>query len=122
MIYGYVGTPGSGKTYEAVMCILENLKMGRVIYTNIDGLEMPICRQSVSVLSEYVEKRLDPRDRTYYWQGADRQSFGKDLQVDGVALAQNFISVTPVKCDMTDYPSMENLAGWELDAWVEELK
>jgi zona occludens toxin (predicted ATPase) len=47
MIIGYVGTPGSGKTYEAVKCILENLKTGRVIYTNVDGLEMPICREMI---------------------------------------------------------------------------
>ena len=57
-----------------------------------------------------TEKRLDPRNRTYYWQGEDRQSFGNDPQVDGVALSQNFISITPVKCDMTDYRAMEKLA------------
>ena len=39
MIIAFVGTPGSGKTYEAVVKIVENLKLGRKIYTNIDGLD-----------------------------------------------------------------------------------
>ena len=72
-------------------------------------------RQSVGVLSEYVEKRLDPRNRTYYWQGRDMQSFGHDPEVDGAALGQNFISITPVKCDMTDYHMLKDMKNWGLN-------
>ena len=71
-------------------------------------------RQGVGLLSEYVEKRMDPRNRTYYWQGRDMQSFGDDAEIDGAALGQNFISITPVKCDMTDYSMLEDLKSWGL--------
>ena len=71
-------------------------------------------RQGVGLLAEYVEKRMDPRNRTYYWQGRDMQSFGDDPEIDGAALAQNFISITPVKCDMTDYHVLEDLRSWRL--------
>ena len=73
-----------------------------------------ICRQGVELLSEYVEKRMDPRNRTYYWQGRDMQSFGDDPEIDGAALNQNFISITPVRCDMTDYHLLEDLKSWGL--------
>ena len=73
-----------------------------------------ISRQGVELLSEYVEKRTDPRHRTYYWQGRDMQSFGDDPEIDGAALGQNFISITPVKCDMTDYNMLEDLRSWGL--------
>ncbi len=73
-----------------------------------------ISRQGVGLLSEYVEKRRDPRNRTYYWQGRDMQSFGEDPEVDGTALGQNFISITPVKCDMTDYHVLADLRSWRL--------
>jgi len=73
-----------------------------------------ISRQGVELLSEYVEKRTDPRNRTYYWQGRDMQSFGDDPEIDGAALSQNFISITPVKCDMTDYHVLEDLRSWGL--------
>ncbi len=47
MIIGYVGTPGSGKTYESVRTILDNLMKGRVVYTNVEGLENPVCREMI---------------------------------------------------------------------------
>ena len=47
MIIGFAGTPGSGKTYEAVQKILDNLVMGRTVYTNIDGLADPECLEMI---------------------------------------------------------------------------
>jgi zona occludens toxin (predicted ATPase) len=47
MIIGFVGTPGSGKTYEAVKKLLDNLRLGRRIYTNIDGLESQECQEMI---------------------------------------------------------------------------
>jgi len=47
MIIGFAGTPGSGKTYEAVKKILDNLKMGRVVFTNIDGIFDPECQETI---------------------------------------------------------------------------
>jgi 5'-nucleotidase len=78
-----------------------------------------ISRQGVGLVSEYVEKRRDPRNRTYYWQGRDMQSFGEDPEIDGTALGQNFISITPVKCDMTDYHVLADLRSWDLSKTIE---
>ncbi|MBM9615282.1 AAA family ATPase [Desulfobulbus rhabdoformis] len=47
MIIGFAGTPGSGKTYEAVKKITDNLQMGRVVYTNIDGICDPECLEMI---------------------------------------------------------------------------
>ncbi|WP_456385292.1 zonular occludens toxin domain-containing protein [Desulfolithobacter sp.] len=47
MIICFAGTPGSGKTYEAVKKILDNLCMGRVVYTNIDGMDDPQCQEMI---------------------------------------------------------------------------
>ena len=81
-----------------------------------------ISRQAVEVLSEYVEKREDPRNRTYFWQGRDMQSFGSDPQLDGAVLREHFISITPVKCDMTDYNMLEDLQGWGLEKIIESKR
>jgi 5'-nucleotidase len=80
-----------------------------------------ISRQAVEVLSESVEKRTDPRNRTYFWQGRDMQSFGENPQLDGAALKERFISITPVKCDMTDYQVLEDMEGWELNHIIENM-
>lgn len=47
MIIGFAGTPGSGKTYEAVQKILDNLQWGRVVFTNIDGITDPPCLEMI---------------------------------------------------------------------------
>jgi len=105
----------------------KGLPLGTFLNVNMPNLPLEaiagvrISRQGVEILSEYVDKRVDPRNRTYYWQGRDMQSFGEDSRVDGTALNQNFISITPVKCDMTDYRVMEDLAEWDLDEWIEGL-
>jgi zona occludens toxin len=38
MIICFEGTPGSGKSYEAVKKIIDNLRNGRTVYTNIEGM------------------------------------------------------------------------------------
>jgi len=47
LIIAFVGTPGSGKSYEAVLKITENLKRGRKVYTNIDGLDDPMRHELI---------------------------------------------------------------------------
>jgi 5'-nucleotidase len=81
-----------------------------------------ISRQAVAVLSEYVEKREDPRNRTYFWQGRDMQSFESDSQLDGAVLRDHYISITPVKCDMTDYRLLQDMKGWKLGKLVKSKK
>jgi 5'-nucleotidase len=99
---------------------IKGLPFGTFLNVNIPNRPMSeitgvrISRQGTGLLSEYVEKRIDPRNRTYYWQGPDMQSFEDDPAVDGTALGQNFISITPIKCDMTDYRVLEDLKSWRL--------
>jgi 5'-nucleotidase len=74
-----------------------------------------VSKQGIRLFSEYFEKRVDPRNRVYYWQGCDSHQDSGDLEVDSSALCQNFITITPLKCDMTDYSLLEEIKGWHLD-------
>jgi 5'-nucleotidase len=55
---------------------------------------------------------VDPRNRIYYWQGSDRQIFEDNLDIDGTALKEGYITITPIACDMTDYRMLEDLKHW----------
>ncbi|MBW2367257.1 MAG: 5'/3'-nucleotidase SurE [Deltaproteobacteria bacterium] len=79
-----------------------------------DTAGVRVSRQATSMLSDYFEKRIDPRDQTYYWQGIDTQSGFDQPDTDGAVLRKKHISVTPIKCDMTDYALMDDLEKWEL--------
>jgi 5'-nucleotidase len=85
-----------------------NVNFPSVPWQEIAGVR--ISRHGLSLFKEYMEKRVDPRQRTYYWQGVDMQTFEEDPDIDGAALRHRFISVTPIKCDMTDYQAMACLS------------
>jgi 5'-nucleotidase len=73
-----------------------------------------ISRQGIDISPEFFEKRVDPRNRTYYWQGIDANPSVYDPDSDRAVLCDKFISITPIKCDMTDYGMMETLKKWEI--------
>ena len=58
MFIVFEGTPGSGKSYEAIIKVIDNLKLGRVIYTNIEGLDDQICREQIKFLAELSDLQL----------------------------------------------------------------
>jgi 5'-nucleotidase len=73
-----------------------------------------ISRLDMDFFPEYIEKRTDPRARNYYWQGCDRLPSGKSTDVDGSALCADYISITPLKCDQTDYRVLEDIKAWKI--------
>jgi 5'-nucleotidase len=74
-----------------------------------------VTRQSIDTYHEYFEKRQDPRNKTYYWQGSESLPVFSHADADGAALAKNHISITPVRCDMTDYDALERLKMWNFE-------
>lgn len=79
----------------------------------INGVK--ISRQALKWMDESFEKRIDPRNRTYYWQRSDAQHFNHNPEYDGAALCENYISVTPIKCDLTDDDMLCRLKTWEFN-------
>jgi len=99
---------------------LKPLPPGTFLNVNIPDVPLEktagirISRQSIVLFPEYFEKRKDPRNRIYFWQGRDMQPCAQSVDIDGAALQQNYISITPVKCDMTDDTMLESLKDWAL--------
>ena len=53
--------------------------------------------------SETIVERIDPRGGKYYWISGDDLGFAKDDGTDCMAVHEEYISVTPLQCDMTDH-------------------
>ena len=118
------------ESYEEAACFTEKLAQdvyeqglpfGTLLNVNLPNIPMQeisgiqISRQGLEKnFREYYEKRIDPRNQSYHWLGMDMRSYSQNLEIDGDALAQNYISITPIKCDMTDYSLMENLKSWDI--------
>lgn len=66
---------------------------------------------------EYVDRidaRQDPSGRSYYWLSGSLREDVPDPGSDVHAILENRISVTPVHLDMTAYPLIETVRGWDL--------
>ncbi|MFC1886048.1 5'/3'-nucleotidase SurE [Thermodesulfobacteriota bacterium] len=79
----------------------------------ISGVQ--VSSQGSSLSSEFIEKRIDSRNRTTYWHGLIAPSARHDSLSDEAALKNNCISITPIKCDSTDYTLLDTLVDWKID-------
>jgi zona occludens toxin len=81
LIIFYEGVPGSGKTYDAIVKIIANLKKKRKVYTNIDGLDDPKCREMIKCLTGLDDFDIDvylislTREQTFnFWDHVEKGS------------------------------------------------
>jgi 5'-nucleotidase len=98
--------------------LAHGLPAGTLLNVNIPDLPMEriqgvrISNQNLELFREQMEKRLDPRERPYYWHGIAAPGSVGDSGSDVAAIAEGYISITPIKCDMTDYQSIRTLETW----------
>jgi 5'-nucleotidase len=71
-----------------------------------------ITRQGLRVYRDLLVSREDPRGRPYYWIGGEAPTGVPEDGTDFGALAEGYVSVTPLHLDLTAYRAMEELAGW----------
>ena len=71
-----------------------------------------VTRQGVTRFVEKFDRRVDPRDNSYYWQCGSTPPFEEDGDTDGSALARDCISITPIHHDLTNHEFLEALRSW----------
>ncbi len=76
-----------------------------------------LTRQGLRVYHSRLDERVDPRGRPYYWIGGDAPTGVPERGTDIGALADGFISVTPLQLDLTAYHVMSDLNSW---VWQEQ--
>ena len=62
--------------------------------------------------SEPVIKARDPKDRPIYWIGAAGPGVATHEGTDFEAIAQGYVSVTPIHVDLTDHRAVPIIAEW----------
>lgn len=60
-----------------------------------------------------IIEKVDPRGKTYYWIGGNRDAWRERTDTDHQAVADGLISVTPLHLDLTNYRVLDQLRGWE---------
>jgi 5'-nucleotidase len=75
-----------------------------------------LCRQSQARLVERFIRREDPRGHVYYWQAGETMGQQDGMDTDHAALEAGYVTITPVRQDLTHGPALEGLAShrWDL--------
>ncbi len=113
--------PGMACFIARIVDRVRNEGLARGTFLNINAPHIPldevkgvkITRQAAGNLSTVFEKRIDPRKKTYFWYGAAGKA-DEEPDTDVAAVSQHYISITPIKCDITDYQAMESLEPFPL--------
>ncbi len=71
-----------------------------------------ITRQGLRVYRDALDQRLDPRGRPYYWIGGQAPTGVAEEGTDFGALAEGYVSITPLQLDLTNYKAMDALKKW----------
>jgi len=74
-----------------------------------------ITRLGLRVYRNRLDRRVDPRGRPYFWIGGDAPTSIPEYGTDVGALAEGYVSITPLQLDLTAYPAMESLNRWEFE-------
>jgi len=60
-------------------------------------------------------KKVDPRGRDYYWIGGEDPEWESIVGTDFHAVNQGWVSVTPMRLDLTADGALAELEAWELE-------
>jgi len=80
-----------------------------------DIMGVKVTKQGKRRYSGALEKRTDPMGRDYYWLGGDMPVDTLDEGTDVKAIADGWVSVTPVHLDLTEYGSIETARSWGVE-------
>ena len=123
---GHIGEvdygPAARAVSKVVRQVIEN-GLSHEILLNVNVPFLPdekirgiiLTRQGLRVYHSRLDERMDPRNKPYYWIGGDAPTGVPERGTDVGALAEGFVSVTPLQLDLTAYRAITDLNGWQWD-------
>jgi len=75
-------------------------------------LGVRVVPQGVVRYQEGFERRTDPRGRTYFWSKIEYVPHPHDGVTDILALADRYVTLTPLRFDLTDRVELDKMSSW----------
>ena len=118
-----VTSPNASNSARIARRVIEQLVAhrpapGTLFNVNIPSLDrgpirgVRVVPQNVAPYVEGFDRRTDPRGRVYFWTTPDFQCPDPHPDTDVTALADNYVTVTPLQFDPTDAARLKQMSQW----------
>ena len=105
----------------AQMVAKNKMPAGTLLNVNIPDLPedqiagVLLTQQGKSKWDDVYEERKDPYGQKYYWLTGNLVQHDTTLETDQFAIRKNYVSVTPIHFDLTDYKTYDTMKSWQLE-------
>ena len=95
--------------------LTEGLPEGTLLNINIPPGEIKgvvVARQGIKNARPVISEHIDPRGKPYFWIGEEYFNSNAAGGTDYNAIERGYVSVTPLKSDMTDHEALATIDSW----------
>jgi 5'-nucleotidase len=103
----------------------EGLPEGTLLNMNVPQGEIKgvrVTRQGIKNARPVITEHIDPRGKPYFWIGEQYFRSNAEDGTDYRAIEDGYVSITPLKSDMTDHALLSSLDSWSYLASAEVLQ
>jgi 5'-nucleotidase len=105
--------------------LTDGLPEGTLLNINIPPGEIKgvrVTRQGIKNARPVISEHIDPRGKPYFWIGEEYFGTNSADGTDYQAIELGYISVTPLKSDMTDHRALTAIESWNFVTTSEVLQ
>lgn len=92
--------------------VILNMNVPNLPRNRINGVKFTILGNRN--YSDIIVEKVDPRGRKYYWIGGDEVDSEELTGSDCTAISEGFVSVTPIRVDLTAAGFLKELKKWRI--------
>jgi 5'-nucleotidase len=95
--------------------LIEGLPEGTLLNMNVPLGEIKgvkVTRQGIKNARPVISEHIDPRGKPYFWIGEQYFRSNAEDGTDYRAIEDGYVSITPLKSDMTDHEAMKGIGSW----------
>lgn len=102
----------------AKLVLVKGLPIGTLLNVNIPPLKkneikgVLVTRQGKSTWNDTFDSRRDPADKAYFWLTGGLDEVDTALEFDQAAVRNQYISISPIQYDLTDYEMIDVMKRW----------
>jgi len=99
----------------------KELPVGTLLNVNVPDIPedqiagILLTRQGKSKWDDIYEQRKDPSGREYFWLTGILKEVDIEIETDQAAIKKNYVSVTPIHFDLTDYKTFDMMKSWNIE-------